>query len=1180
MQRIEFFWGDMNMRKIYGLQKLILVSCLFSLMMLCVPRTLLGQGVTAGSIQGTITDTSGAVIPGATVTITNVGTNVRHTVTTHSSGDYAVGNLAVARYQVRVAMPGFSTQVRSAVDVSVGHTTVLDIELAPGQASETVTVEAHAVDVTLDRGDRSTQIAAETLQQLPLQVSSAPRQTDSFITLAPGVTGDTFAARINGAPNFSQDFYYDGIPYMNADGGGRQEQGGPPVDAVDEFAINTNAYSAQYGRGSGLLNFHLHSGANRLHGGAWEYLRNNKFDASGYYGGKTNSQKQHEFGAKLSGPVYIPKLYDGRDKTFFSVVFDWYKFRGGVSSSLITLPTAKMLTGDFSELPFKIYDPATTVSDGAGGLVRQEFPGNIIPASRKSVLSSPYLDLMPTATRPGITDNAVAIPGKNTINNFYPFVKIDHSITPRFILHGSYYQIKKPGITSPVIPGPLGAGNNFESVFYEPRFSLDQNFSANIYNQTLYSIQYTSGTRAWYPLVPQGFSSPLATAGLPYPAISIAGMPTFGAGQDNNQTSGGCQPCAFFADNFKWQKGRHALSFGTEIRWEDESDAFARNIGTYSFGSAATTQPNAPNRGALGYGFASFYLGTLSNASMTGGAAVRLVKTGYRAFYAQDDIKVTPKLTVNVGMRWDYSIPVTDPNNGFSTFDPTVPNPGAGGRLGSIVFTGKNGGACIPDGGASLCKSQMADTYYNMWQPRFGFAYRWHEGTVIRGGIGKSSLRGGASTLMGPMIAAGYLTGFQYQNTMSSQDAGITPPVQLRPTWDVGVPSVVDPPVRDRTLANGQSLDYMQPIDGKNGYVTTWSLTVEQELPYKMVLESSYVGSSGVRLGSNLLNANQTPAKYLSLGSVLSKDINSPEAVAAGIELPYPGFQGTVAQALRPYPQYNAINEKVQTPGHSSYHSLQERLQKGYSNGMTLLVTYTWSKTITDSLSQFSGFGAYPQDTAQRRRERQVLGANADGAGGAHVLNIASTYELPIGPGKKFLNQSPILGRVLGGWGASGVLTYSQAAPLPIGGGTPNPIFNGSTRPNIVPGVNQKLYKGGKFNPYTDRYVNPTAFSDAGAFALGNAPPTLPQLHGFMFANESLSLLKNTKIRDTANLELRIDAFDAFNRVVFGRPNMDFSQVSCGTTPSENGACNGAFGKVNSQANAPRQVQFGVRLSF
>ena len=985
------------MLKIYRLQKLVLMSCLFSLM-LYAPCALLAQGVTAGSIQGTITDTSGAVIPGATITVTNVGTNVSKTLTTLDSGSYTVGNLAVTRYRVTVAMPGFSTQVRNAVDVSVGHTTVLDVELSPGETSQTVTVEAHSVDVTLDRGDRSVQIAAETLQQLPLQVSSAPRQTDSFITLAPGVTGDTFAARINGAPNFSQDFYYDGIPYMNADGGGRQEQGGPPVDAVDEFAINTNAYSAQYGRGSGLLNFHLHSGANRLHGGAWEYLRNNKFDASGYYGGGQNTQKQNEFGFKLSGPVYIPKLYDGRDKTFFSVVFNWYKFRGGVPTSLITLPTAKMLGGDFSELPFAIYDPATTVSDGHGGLTRQQFPGNIIPASRKSILSTPYLDLMPTATLPGIVNNAVANATGNPVNNFYPFVKIDHNITSRFILHGSYYQIKKPGVTPPVIPGPLGAGNTFSSVFYEPRISLDQNFSANIYNQTLYSIQYTSGTRAFYPLVPQGFASPLATPGLPYPALAISGMPTFGAGADNNQTSGGCQPCAFFADNFKWQKGRHGLSFGTEMRWEDESDAFARNIGTYSFGSAATTLPNAANRGGLGYGFASFYLGTPSNASMTGGAAVRLVKTGYKAFYAQDDIKVTPKLMVNVGLRWDVSIPVSDPANGFSTFDPTVPNPGAGGRLGSIVYTGKSGGACIADGGASLCKSQMADTYYNMWQPRFGFAYRWHEKTVIRGGIGKSSLRGGASTLMGPNIAAGYLTGFQYQNTLSSQDAGITPPVALRPTWDVGVPTVVDPPVRSRTLANGQTLDYMMPIDGKNGYMTTWSLTVEQELPYRVTLETSYVGSSGVRIGGALLNANQTPAQYLSLGPVLSADINSPEAVAAGILPPYAGFTGTVAQALRPYPQYQTINEKVQTPGHSTYHSLQERLQKGYSNGMSVLVTYTWSKTITDSVSQFSAFGAYPLDTAQRRREKQVLGSSADGAAGAHVINIAGTYELPIGP--------------------------------------------------------------------------------------------------------------------------------------------------------------------------------------
>jgi len=1155
------------MRSVCGTKNLLLMSGLFALL-LCALNFAHAQGNATGSIQGTVTDSSGAVISGANVTVTNTATNKIETLTTREDGGYTVFNLPVGLYNVKVDRDGFNTEVRQGIQVGVGQGTVINIELKPGQASQTVTVEAHTIAITEDKGDRSVLLSAQTLAKLPVQISNGPRADDAFLTLAPGVSGNTFSARINGAPDFSQDFYYDGIPYMNADGGGRQEGITPPVDAIEEYAITTNAYSAQYGRSSGFLNFHIQSGTNRLHGGAWEYLRNNVFDSKGYFSPTAGTEKQHEFGFKVGGPVWIPKIYDGKDKTFFFFLMDWYKFRGGVSTSLTTLPTDRMKNGDFSELPFPIYDPATTRPDGAGGLTRDPFPNNMIPTSRLSATSAQYIGLMPSATLPGVVNNAVVSAPSAPINNSYWIVKMDHNISSKLVLHGSYYHNNGVTPTSPVFPGPLGSGNNFNSEAWEPRLTLDQNFTSNIYNQTGFSVQYTEGKRVFFPLVPADFTSPIATPGLPYPALAIQGMPTFGAGLDNNQNSGGCWPCIFFADNFKWQKGRHGLSFGTELRWEDERDAFAVNIGTYTFENGTTSLPNSPNFGSLGYGFASFFLGTLNQASRTGVANNRLVRTGYRAFYVQDDFKVSPRLTINAGLRWDYSVPVTDPKDQFSTFDPTVPNPGAGNLPGSIVYTGQQGGSCIGDGGASLCKKQIADTYFGSWQPRIGFAYRLDGKTVVRGGYGMASLRGGASTLMGPDIAASYLTGFQYQDTLISPDNGISPPVGLRPNWDVGLPPVGNAPPRTRDLANNQTLDYMQKIDGKNGYSMSWSLTVERELPWRVALETSYVGSSNVRIGANLLNENQVPAQYLSLGPVLNADINSPQAAAAGITSPYPGFTGTVQQALRPFPQFLTINAKTQTPGHSNYHSLQMRAQKDYSNGMTLLVSYTWSKSITDGLDQFSPFFAMPLDTAQRRRERQVLGANVNGGGGPHALSIAGSYELPIGPGKPYLNKGGIVGVFSGGWGVAGVASYNAGAPLPISGGSPNPIFNGQSRPNLVPNVTQKG-KSSNFNPFTDYYVNSAAFSDAGAFALGNAPPTLPQLRSFALYNENISAIKRTKLHEGVNFELRADFFNAFNRVAFGLPDMNFSDVT-----------SGGFGKIGSQANSPRVIQFGARVDF
>ena len=380
-------------------------------------------------------------------------------------------------------------------------------------------------------------------------------------------------------------------------------------------------------------------------------------------------------------------------------------------------------------------------------------------------------------------------------------------------------------------------------------------------------------------------------------------------------------------------------------------------------------------------------------------------------------------------------------------------------------------------GGASLCRNKFANTYYNNWQPRLGFAYNMNPRTVLRGGFGIATIRGGASTLMGPDVAANYLAGFQYQDTLTSLDNGISPPPGLQPTWDVGIPAVGTPPPRTRSLANNQNVDYMQPIDGRSGYVQNWSLTLERQLPGRIAWETSYVGSSSVHIGANLLNENQVPSHYLSLGSLLYADINSPAAAAAGINPPYPGFTGTVVAGVAAIPAISVRSMKGRRfPGHSNYHSLQARLQKEYSNGLNFLVSYTWAKTITDGIDQFSAFAATPLDTAQRRRERQVLGADANGAAGPQNLSIAGFYQLPIGPGKSHLSHG-IVGNVAGGWGVAGVLQYSDGAPLPITNpvgtgqeafaqsGTPNPIFNGQSRPNLVPNTVIKLWRRRQVQP-------------------------------------------------------------------------------------------------------------------
>jgi hypothetical protein len=1164
------------------------VSVLVLLVLVVFTRQVaMAQGSADGSIRGAITDPSGASVSGVTVTVTNNATGVAQTMSTGDDGIFNVLNLPPSTYTVKTEKSGFGTRLTQNVQVSVDKATTVDIRLAVGSSTETVNVEASVAPITDDKADRGVVLGAQTLAELPLQVAGNIRLVDTFLTLSPGVTGDTFSARINGAPDFSQDFYYDGIPYMNADGGGRQEALGAPFESVDEYAIITNAYNAQYGRGAGLLNFHIRSGTNQLHGGGWDYLRNNVLDSKGFFAQKAPTEKQNEFGFKLGGPVYIPKIYDGKDKTFFFTNFNWFRFRGGNSNSLTTLPTAAMKTGDFSGLvntginlgtnpcdgstvfAGQIFDPNTTQVVG-GQTCRTAFPGNIIPIGRLSALSAQYLALIPTATTNApINNTLVAVPSAPQNNLVYLF-KLDHALNHAVTFHGSYYKGRYNTPTSPVIAGPLGTGNNFNVLGWQPRASVDWTISPRLLNQTLYSVQYTEGVRIFFPLVPSSFSSAISTPGQPFPALAVQGMPTFGTGADNGQNSGGCWPCTFFADNLKWTKGRHSLAFGTEMRWEDEKDSFSTNIGTFTFGSGTTSLPSSATPAQLGFGFAGLFLGAPNTVSKTGSTPARLVKTGYRALYVQDDFRATKSLTINAGLRWDVSLPAWNGAGYFSTFDPNVPNPAAGGLPGSLVYAGTSGvGGCISAGGSSLCRPKLSNTYYNNWQPRLGFAYRLGDKTVLRGGFGITTIRGGASTLMGPEIAANFLTGYQFQQTLISPDNGFSVPTQIRPTWDVGIPPVGTPPPRTLDVANGQGIDYMRPVDGRSGYVQEWNMTVERQLPFKIGVEASYVGSASVRVGANLLNPNQVPSRFLSLGTVLNDDINSPQAIAAGIPLPYPGFTGSVAQALRPFPQFQYITPTTQNTGHIHYNSLQLRAQKYFSNGLTFLVSYTYSQTISDATDQFSTFGAPPLDTANQAAEKRILGGTTFGNTYPRYLTVAATYQLPIGPGKRFLPVNGVAGKLVGGWNVSLVAAYDAGTVLPITGGSQQPLFNGPARPNLVAGVNPKAFSGGKFHPSTDTYLNPAAFSDPGQFAIGDAPPTLPNVRGFPYYNENLSLIKNTKVSERATLQFRAEMFNVFNRVVFGAPDTNFNDV-----------VTGGFGKVTSQFNAPRVIQFALRMDF
>lgn len=1133
-----------------------------------------------GSIQGHVTDPSGAAIPGAKISVTNPGTNATVIATTGMAGDYVVQNLTPGVYTVTASKVGFKTAVHENVRVVVATPTEADVTLTVGEVTQKVTVTAHPAPITRTSSDIGTALTPQTVKQLPLEVSGSARQLDSFIFLTPGVQGNTFSSFVNGTPAFESDILIDGMPWLNSDEGGSFLQFRPPFGAISQFKMQTDTYSAQYGRGVGIENYAFASGTNQIHGSAFEYLRNNVLDSRGFFNPTVSIEKQNDFGFALGGPVYIPHVYDGRNKSFWYFADEAFKFRGGLRTSLITLPLAQFLQGNFTQLKdangnlIPIYDPATTRPDGSGGLTRTQFScngvANVICPNRISTVTKAFLPLIPTATTTALVNNAlVGVPANPPINENKWSLKIDQNIfNSSNTLHASFVHTSDsfPG-ASPQIPGPLG--NFIEQVVpsSQVRIAYDRVISPNMVN-TL-SVQWM---RTLTFQIPENINKTTKTLisplGASYPNFNFSGQ-YIGMGTGGSETNAFI-PGAGLLDNINWVKGRHNLHFGVDIRFQNEDKlANTEFPGSYNFSPATTSLPDSPNFSIWGNAFASFLLGLPASFSAQNLIPMHGYRTQYYATYIQDDFRMTPKLTLNLGLRWDIPVPVYESGNRMAFFDPNVTNPGAGNLDGAIVFAGTQwGGPCIAQGGASDCRKRYASTHFNEFQPRFGFAYQLNHKTVIRGGYGITYLPGGSLYMWDGSVVSSYETGFRATEDVVSPDGGITPAL----AWDQGIPAFPSPtPPFSRSVGNGQSVDYMGADSGNAPYVEQWNIGFERQLPGEISLEANYVGNRGVRLGGNMENLNQMNPKWLYLGPELGMDISClsnascPNAIAAGVQAPYPGFTGSISQALRPYPQYQFISSNVQETGSSTYEAFQVQAQKYYSRGLSFLVSYTLSKAINNGLFYgFPTFNPLPIDTYDRKREKGLSPVDQP-----NVLVVSGTYELPIGAGKSFVrNAKGPLQKAIGGWGTSLILSYESGTPIGVIGGPPIPDFGGTNRPNIVRGVNPLASYSGGFNPATDHYLNPAAFSQPAPFTNGgNAPRVLPNAFTFPSYNENFDLIKRTNLTERTDLEFEAEFFNLFNRTIFCGPDGNFNDVI-------------GFGRVGGQCNTPRQIQFGLTLHF
>jgi hypothetical protein len=1083
-------------------------------------------------VSGLVTDPSGAVIPGAMVTATNTATNVPNNTQTNDRGYYEV-SLPVGSYTIEVTKTGFSSVVQRNVVVTVGADIGLDFALQLSTSTTRVNVQSEAAPL-ISPNSSSTQTTVEPnlVQSLPLAVSGGIRNAADFLKLTPGYSGSAFSARINGGVGLDQEVTIDGATVSPvAFGSGIQgSQNTVPGFSVQEFQVIGSNIDAQYGRtSSGVVQYVYKSGTNQYHGSAFEYLKNEALDARNFFSTSVNEDRQSEFGGDIGGPVVIPKLYDGHNKTFFYAYYDGFRYTTSNTGTFYSLLTPAMRTGDFSAAGIPaIYDPSTTTPNGTGGFTRTPYPGNIIPPSEISPISQYFANLLPNPNRPGLSNNYVGTT-VSTNDMDQGLIKLDQ-IIPTGRISVSYNDTRQPTTSD----GPFGQvlsgtfGNNYG---HRAILNLESVVKPTVVNH------FGASFNRWLLFNHQGGQEYLgegaglnAKAGLAGP-LDTSGEATITAAGYFLGIGGGVNRIAHqnwrINDDLTWIHGAHEFQFGIQqtrfyTTGLQQAGGFTP-FGTYIF---SPTETGLPGNGSSGFAPASYLLGDVDSGTY-GQQPSQAWLFRYWGLYAQDRWKIRPNLTLSYGLRWEHEPPVRDKLDRIATFDPTLPNPGAGGLPGALEFAGTGAGRSG--------RTQFANDWYGGFGPRIGLAYSPSKTTVFRAAYGLMY-----DTNAGPGIflnQQGYFT----EATVTSTTGGVTPAFN----WAIGFPPVQQGPYFDPTFANGGSTSYMQSNGARMPQVENWNIGVQHQFPGEMVVDLAYVGTAAHHLLNGNLDYNQLNPQYLSLGSVLTAQVGSPAALAAGIGAPYPGFSGSVAQALRPFPQYQTVTLSSDPIGNNTYNSLQVRVQKRLSAGISFLLTYTLSKDLTDADGEGGGaFLGSAQNYYNLRLEKAVSSSDIP-----HSFVAAYTYDLPFGENRRFRTGSHIFDRyIIGGWQTSGIVTVQTGPPIGVTTEVSLPGI-GVVRPNVV---NSQVYgpNNSSFNPGADLYLNPAAFAVPAPFTFGDAPRLFSQVRSPGLREWDTALGKTFQITDRFGVKFKAEFFNILNIVNFGAPNSDINSPSFGQITS------------------------------
>ena len=1210
---------------------------------------------TRGELAGSITDSSGALIPGAHIVAVNSDTGAKSETTSTSSGAYHFTELSIGRYSVSVTAPGFSVAVNNGVQVTVNSTSSLNVILKAGAVTESVTVDASGARIETESSDIGGTISAKQINDLPLAIQGgvgAMRSPENFAFLVPGTTGPgaggpqglngngVFFAKLGGGQSFGAEILLDGASVTRSENGSSFDETSPSVESLQEFKVTTATPTAEFGRTTGgTESFVTKGGTNQFHGTVFDIFHNDALNSNGWFEHglrsqcaptdtdclkkyKTGLDRKNDFGGSLGGPLRIPHLYNGTDRTFF--FFSWEQFRQKLSAvTQATVPTASGGTtglgergGDFSAvlggptsvinpctgqpvLQNQIFDPDTTSSavtatNPNGVPCRQPFAGNIIPQGRFSPAAQKLIAALPAPNQASTPNapygffNNYSNRGSYPVLNTTETIRIDQSISEKSKLWASYSVRDNVRTGVDNLPKPLSGTVPQDFNTHYTRAGWDYTFTPNLlnhinlgYNRTN-SLNYAQTIGGPNYAAEAGIGNIVANA---FPVINFDGLDsftTYGNGQNGDNIDNGIRA----NDSVSWQKGRHSFKFGIDFRYQQYS-TLQKSVPSINFLRSQTDVGRLPNvpQFQSGNSFASFLLGQVDNSAQTAYIHSPRWNSHFIGGFVQDDFKATQNLTLNLGIRYDVDSPRHEAENNTSNFSLTAPDPHANNLPGALVF-----------GKTCNCNSAWADTYFKDIAPRVGFAY------VLPGTSGKAVLRGGGALLFGPLqytdFGSAMTVGYTVPISTGSPD-GFTPAFKLDSGFPQAFPTApnLDPGQLDNGNFAAVGGSFISKDMGRPAMTTNWSLQLQDELAQDLILTVGYVGQTAQNLRSALQNINNIPLSAFSYGDHLTQDTVSATHPADGISAPYPTFNQQLYRALRPFPQYDYIATDccLQNVGHSSYNAMVVSLNRRFRQGFNLQTSYTWSKNLTDADSALPNLapGALQQDQNiyDHRLEKSVSISNIP-----QTFVVSYIYELPFGRGRRWLSQNRALDYLVGGWQIGGIQRYQSGQPVSFGCATGIPGYQNCIRfsrggaTNISSGkdklhsssFNGQSWFNPAYRPPSDDGKDPGVplsqagfvdnnryFRNHGAFTLGQGVDRVTSnVTSPAYLSEDFSLLKKIPITEGVRFELKAEAIDAFNRHNFNIPDLVPSDPSFGIPQ---------FGSVDL---GPRVIQLTGRISF